>query len=210
MRALLLGALCALLAVAALPTTAAVISDPANDFLPTYTGPKNGDLDVLSAQVFYDGANFTFTSTQNAPIGTTTGGIFVWGINRGAGTPGFPVIAPGVLFDSVFVINPAGGSTVRDLVSGAATPISNISISGASISGVVPLSALPTRGFAAINYTVNLWPRSPGSGDPIISDFAPNNSNAAVTVLTPEPGTMGLFSLVSLGGLALLRRRRSL
>lgn len=207
MRNFLCAALGAILTISAFPAGAATINDPANDFLPSYTGPRNGDLDVLNAQVFFDGANFTFTSTENGLIGTTPGGIFVWGINRGAGTPGFPVIAPGVLFDSVFVINPAGGSTVRDLVSGAATPISGITISGNSISGVVPLNALPTRGFAAIDYQVNLWPRSGAGGDPVISDFAPNNSDAAVTVLTPEPGTMGLMAFVSAGALALHRRR---
>jgi hypothetical protein len=69
---------------------AALISDPAGDFLPTYVGPQNGDLDVLEAEVFFDGSSFLFTSTSNAAIGTTPGGVFVWGINRGAGLRLFP------------------------------------------------------------------------------------------------------------------------
>lgn len=208
MRNWFTAALSGLLFASALPIGAAVISDPANDFLPTYTGPKTGDLDVITAQVFFDGTNFTFTSTQNGLIGTTPAGIFVWGINRGSGTPGFPVIAPGVLFDSVFIINPSGASTFRDSISGVATPITNITVSGATVTGVVPLSVMPTRGFAAINYTVNLWPRSGAAGDGALADFAPNNSNAAVTVLTPEPGTMGFVAFFSVAGLALARRRK--
>ena len=82
--------------LSAVPSTAALISDPAGDFLPSYTGPQNGDLDVLSAQVFFNGSDFRFTSTLNGAIGATPNAIYVWGIDRGAGTPGFPTIAPGV------------------------------------------------------------------------------------------------------------------
>ena len=139
-----------------------LITDPAGDFLPSYTGPKNGDLDVVSAQVFFNGSSFLFTSTEAAPIGTTSGAVYVWGIDRGAGSQGFPGLAPGVLFDSIFIINPAGGSTVRDLINNTSTAISNISFSGSTISGTVPLSALPSLGRAPSQYTVNLWPRFGG------------------------------------------------
>jgi len=66
------------LGVAAAPLSAAPILDAPNDFLPTFNGPHNGDLDVLSAEVFYDGTNFTFRSTENGAIGTTPDGLFVW------------------------------------------------------------------------------------------------------------------------------------
>ncbi len=201
-----LFAITSLFLIGAATSPAATINDPAGDFLPSYAGPQNGDLDVLNAEVFFDGSNFTFTSTQNAAVGTTTGGIYVWGINRGAGMAGFPTIAPGVLFDSVFVINPSGSSVVRDLISGTATPIADITISGSSLSGVVPLSALPSQAFAPGNYQVNLWPRSPGAGDSFVSDFAPDNSTVSVTV-TPEPATLPLFALASLMGVFFLKRR---
>src|SRR5260370_17151342 len=66
------------------PLSAATIVDPAGDFLPTFTtGPRNGDLDVLSAQVLFDGTNFTFTSTENPPIRMPNGSVFVLGLDRG-------------------------------------------------------------------------------------------------------------------------------
>jgi hypothetical protein len=196
------------LLLSAVQSKAAIITDPAGDFLPSYTGPQNGDLDVLSAQVFFNGSSFTFTATMDGAIGTTVGGNYVWGIDRGAGTQGFPTIAPGVLFDSVFLINPAGGSMVRDNIAGVSTPITNISFSGDTITGTVPLSLLPSEGFAPADYLANLWPRSGSSGLNVISDFAPNNSDAAVTS-TPEPAGLALLGGAALAGLAFMRRRKT-
>jgi hypothetical protein len=202
------AALCMLPAV----SPAALIIDPAGDFLPSYTGPHNGDLDVLEAQVFFDGSSFLFTSTSNAAIGTTPGGVFVWGVNRGAGFATLPAIAPGVTFDSVVIIVPDGGSFAQALDTGVTTPIPDVdvSISGAFLSARVPLSALPSLGAAAEDYTVNLWPRSELLLiDPVVSDFAPDNSNAAVTVV-PEPGTMTMFggAFAALALLTRLHRKR--
>src|SRR5262249_35978017 len=85
------------LGVAGTPLSASVITDPAGDFLTTFTtGPRNGDLDVLSAEVLFDGTNFTFTSTENGPIGTTDGSVFVWGVDRGLHNQFFGAFRPGV------------------------------------------------------------------------------------------------------------------
>jgi len=188
--------------------SAEVITDPANDFLASYTGPHNGDLDVISAEVLLEGSTFTFTSTSNAPIGTTPDGVFVWGVNRGSGSQTFPGIAPGVTFDAVVIIVPGGDSFVLDIDNaGAMSPIpaANISVNGADLSATVQVSQLPTRGAAPADYTVNLWPRSELLLiDEVISDFAPDNSNAAVTVI-PEPG---MFGLVGLGIAGVFLRRR--
>lgn len=187
---------------------AALITDPAGDFLPTYTGPANGDLDVLSAEVFYDGSDFRFTSTSAANVGTTPGGVFVWGIDRGAGFLTFPVIAPGVTFDAVVVLAPGATSFVIDLASNVTTdlPAGSVSFNGAFLSGIVSGALLPSLGASPRDYTVNLWPRNEFLlVDEVISDFAPDNSNAAVTVV-PEPGTLGLMAVT--GALVLLRRRR--
>ena len=192
--------------LSAAQSKAAVITDPAGDFIPSYTGPQNGDVDVVSAQVFFDGSSFTFTATMAGAIGTTAGANYVWGIDRGAGTAGFPTIAPGVLFDSVFLINPAGGSMVRDNIAGVSTPITNISFSGDTITGTVPLSLLPSEGFAPADYLVDLWPRSGSTGLNVIADFAPNNSDAGVTS-TPEPAGLGLLGGAVLIGFGFVRRR---
>lgn len=197
LTALMIGVAC----LCSSTSFAAHINDPANDFLPSYTGPHNADLDVLEAEVFLEGSSLRFTSHSAAAIGTTSGGVFVWGIDRGAGFATFPVIAPGVTFDAVAVLVPGGSSFVRDLATNVDTPISNVSFSGADLSAVVPLSAFPSLGAAPSQYTVNLWPRSELSfTDDVISDFAPDNSNAAVTVMAtvPEPTSLALLGAVAL------------
>ena len=187
------------------------VVDPAGDFLPTFTGPRNGDLDVLTAAVTLDGSEFDFTATLNGDVDTTPGVVYVFGVNRGMGTLKFANIGnPGVIFDSTFVINPAGASTVKDLISQTTTTVTDISLSGASISGVVPLSDLPSEGFSSSAYQYNLWPTFvPGNiANSGIADFAPDNSTAAVSS-TPEPGTPSLISVAAvLIALATFRRRK--
>src|SRR5437588_10505763 len=113
------------LGVTGKPLSAALIVDPPNDFLPTFTtGPRNGDLDVLSAQVFFDGKNFTFTSTENGAIGTTEGSVFVWGVDRGFHQAFFGSFRPGVLFDIAVVFFPDLTGLVVDFSPpGAAPPV---------------------------------------------------------------------------------------
>jgi hypothetical protein len=45
-------------------------------------------------EVSFDGSNLVFQSTSAGPIGTTPGALFVWGINRGAGTGASPTSPP--------------------------------------------------------------------------------------------------------------------
>jgi hypothetical protein len=204
----------AVLALCATSATlgAAAIADPAGDFLSTFTtGPRNGDLDVLSAEVFFDGTNFTFTSTENGPVGETDGSFFVWGIDRGLHQAFFGAFRPGVLFDVVVVLQPDHTGLVVDFSPvGAAPPVSlapgSVTVNGNTITGIVPASFLPTRGLQPADYQVNFWPRVglDPSNNAQISDFAPENSDVGVT-LNPEPST-ALF----LGGgmllIGLLRR----
>lgn len=183
--------------------------DPAGDFIATYTGPQNADLDVLSSQVLLNAGIFQFSAALAGPVGTTAGGFYVFGVDRGMGTARFGAIASNVLFDSVVVINSNGTGFTRDLLLGVSTTLapSAISLTGSSISASVAAALLPSTGFAPAAYTYNLWPRSPGAGNGTIADFAPDNSNAAVTAV-PEPQTWALliagFGLV---GTAARRRR---
>ena len=186
------------------PAEAAYI-DPTGDFLSSYTGPQNGDLDVVNFDAQFDGTTFTFSSTSNGAIGTTPGGIFVWGVDRGAHTAGFGAFRPGVLFDAVVIANPNGPS--RAVVNGVTTvlPSSALKVLGNMISISLPASLLPSTGVSVFDYMVNLWPRSGAGGNTVISDFAPDNSDIAVSFV-PEPAAwmillMGLLGLGAVYGM---------
>jgi hypothetical protein len=170
-------------------------SDPVNDFLPSYTGAHNADLDVLSAYGIYDASaqEFTFGATLAGTIGTTTQGAYVWGINRGAGTQRFvtgtPSIGAGISFDAVILVN-ANGTGLVNLFSGPAVNLaaSAITIQNSTVSVVVPVSMLPSTGLAATAYQWNFWPRNQAiTGNAAISDFAPNASTVGLLSVSPVP-----------------------
>jgi hypothetical protein len=197
--------------VSAMPGSATAVSDPPNDFLSTFSGPHNGDLDVVAANVTLNGSNLDFSATLNGAVGQTPGAVYVFGINRGEGTPKFGNIGEGgVIFDSTFVIKGAGGATVNDLINKTSTAITDVTLSGLTISGVVPVSDLPSEGFSPNDYEFNLWPEAgaANAGNTEISDFAPNNAVAPVST-APEPTTMSLFGMTAASAFALLRRRKS-
>ncbi len=193
-----------------------LITDPVGDFLATYNGPQNPDLDIVSAQAIFNGDTFTFTSTQNGAVGMTPG-IYVWGIDTGTNAAPFASFGEtGVLFDTVVILEPGtpGGSFVLNLIPGGAmaTTLPDPTVNGDTLSDVVPLADLGSTGFLPQNYLVNLWTRDSLSGSgqagfDQIADFAPNNSDASVTV-TPEPATTGLFLLCGIAlGAARVRRK---
>jgi hypothetical protein len=189
--------------------------DPAGDFLPTYTGPLAGDLDVLSTGATWDGINFRFFATLNGAVGTTNGAFYVWGVDRGAGTVGFAALAPGVTFDTVVIartslVTPSNPARATGTAAGTALAPGAVTFSGNTISVIVPTALLPSTGRGFSDYTINLWPRATGPvGTNAISDFAPNNSNVRVTTTAPEPGSLGLAVIGGIGLLGgTLRRRR--
>lgn len=185
--------------------------DPVGDFIPSFVGPRNADLDVVTSEMTLEGSQFVFNARLAGPVGLTTGSLYVLGLDRGAGTARFPVIAPGVLFDEVLAVTGRGVATVRDLIAGTATtlPGSATTISGDILTVSFPINLAPSLGLTPSNYTWNLWPRTGAGNDNQISDFAPDNSNVRVTVASvPEPSTVALFSLGAIGFL-LMRRRSS-
>ena len=201
-----------LLLAAALATGAGAafaVNDPIGDFLPSYTGAKNGDLDVVSSFVTYNPGSdtFFFSGTMNAAIGTTSTAFYVWGLDRGTGTARFGALADHVLFDSVVILRLDGSATVN-LLPGATVLAGSATFAGNTISASISGALLPGTGFAKSAYTWNLWPRdSVPVGNAQISDFAPDNSNVGVAVV-PEPSTLALLAL-GLGALGWRAKRRS-
>lgn len=200
--------LAAALAVSA-GTAFAGISDPVNDFLPSYTGAHHGDLDVVSSFVNYNPGTdtFFFSGTMDAAIGTTASAFYVWGVDRGNGAARFGALAPGVLFDSVVIFRLDGTATVNRFNGSNNLPSGTATFAGNTIQGNISGALLTSTGFDKTAYTWNLWPRDGSqSGNAAISDFAPDNSNAAVTVV-PEPSTVALLVL-GLGAMGLVTRSR--
>ena len=196
-------------ALAAGAGAAFAINDPIGDFLPSYTGAKNGDLDVVSSFVTYNAGSdtFFFSGTMNGVIGTTSTAFYVWGLDRGTGTARFGALADHVLFDSVVILRLDGSATIN-LLPGATVLAGAATFAGNTISASISGALLPGAGFAKSAYTWNLWPRdSVPVGNAQISDFAPDNSNVAVAVV-PEPSTLALLAL-GLGALGWRAKRRS-
>jgi hypothetical protein len=191
---------------------AATVVDPSGDFLPTFAGPAAADLDLVSASASLQGGDLTLTATLDGAVGTTPGGFYVWGINRGGGQALFqnstPQLAPGVKFDAVVILRPdLTGAITLILPTVSSTPLDagSVTVSGNTITGVIPISLLTPNGFTPERFRYNVWPRSPGAGNTFIADFAPDNSSFFASV--PEPAAWALM-LAGFGMLGASARRR--
>jgi len=188
------------------PASANTVSDATGDFLPTFIGPNQADLDVTSFSVKYEFSlsAFRLSAVLAGDIDPTTGGIYVIGANTGTG-----VIAPfaalgqaNVIFNNAIIIRKDGTGNVG---ANAINP-ANITISGNMFEALVPLAFLPTTGFKPYQYAFNLWPRLGTGNNNQISDFAPENANIAAV---PEPASWAML-IAGFGMLgAMMRQRRT-
>jgi hypothetical protein len=192
--------------VAPLLAQASVVTDPANDFIPTFTGPHSGDLDLLSVSSTFDGVAFHIGATVNGNIGTLGTSLYVLGFNQGAGTSNFAAIGlPGVAFDSVITVTGTGVTGGRDLPAATAIvlPANALHINGSHFDIDILASLLPSKGLAFGNYGINLWSRDSSQvGNAAIADFA----SASTSLAVPEPQSAALV-LLGLGIAALVRSR---
>jgi hypothetical protein len=190
---------------------ATTVTDPANDFIPTFTGTKSADLDVVSFSVTLTGSVFDLSLTTNGPIGTLPSSLYVFGVNRGAATSNFAAIGvSGVVFDAVITATGTGVLGGRDLVTNTAITFGNskASINGNTLDVLVDESLLPSLGLTALQYGFSVWPRdSSVSGNGQISDFAPNDGTMTASV--PELATWGMLLLGFAGIGAMTYRRKS-
>jgi hypothetical protein len=187
------------------------VVDAGNDFLPSYAGPKDDDLDVLQSDVVIDpqAQTITFSATMKGNIDTRSNKLYAFGVDRGRGEVGRdlvfqgplggePKIGAGVLFDAVAVLGAGGQVLFFDAFNPGFVPVPNVpvTISGNQITATLPLALFPSQGFKPKEYTFNMWPRSQASlANTVVPDFAPDNSNAPVSIA----GKRARFELVRSG-----------
>ena len=186
-------------ACSAWPAHAEPFIDAQGDFLPTYAGPKDADLDVRFADVVIDpkAGTVTVSGVLSGPIDKASGKFYVFGIDRGRGEAGRdlifegalggePKIGHGVRWDAAIGLLANGQAVFFDALNPGVVPLPNVTarIAGSEISATVPLSLLPSQGFSLKDYTFNFWPRSQVSlANTTVSDFAPDNGDARVSIV---------------------------
>jgi len=191
-------------------------TDPAGDFLGTYEGPLNTDLDFTSAAVRLNGSAFDLSLTLAGPASGSANVLYVWGIDRGAGTPRLnalpgPDLDANVKWDSVAVLFGNGTLRVVTFPQAGAPTFTNFAggavFNGNSVTASVPLALLPSRGFTPDDYRFQLWsryrtnPALDGSNTEI-ADFGPR-----MTAQVPEPASWAMM-ILGFAAVGFARRRQ--
>jgi hypothetical protein len=207
MRKLLKSGLALLALVAGTGTAHAItVIDATGDFLPSFVGTQDADLDVTSFSVTYDTNTSTFTlgATFAGAINPANVGRYVIGVSTGpGGNAPFGSIGQGnVRFQQTVTVQKNGTGTVGAVALAAGA----VTINGNAFTALVPIALLPTTGYTFESYGFNLWPRNGGTGVAAISDFSPENSLLAVGNI-PEPSTW-LTMLVGFGAVGGAMRAR--
>jgi hypothetical protein len=166
--------------------------------LSTYTGPKDGDVEIASASATIDGADLVLSATADAPIGTTPGAVYVWGVNTvGASAPA-PFAAEGfgnVLFNNAIAASPGGAG---------------VTVVGDTITDAIALSSLKDVAISPEQFGISLWPVV-GSGFSGFAEFAPGNGTFTPSLAVPEPANWALMIVGIAGvGVAMRASRRKL
>jgi hypothetical protein len=193
MKSVLSGALALAAILAGGPALATTVTS-STGFLSTYTGPKNGDVEIASASATIDGADLVLSATADAPIGTTPGAIYVWGVNTvGASAPA-PFAAEGfgnVLFNNAIAASLGGAG---------------VTVSGDTITDTVAISSLKNVTLSPEQFGISLWPVV-GSTFAGFSEFVPGNGTFTPSVAgaVPEPANWALM-IVGFGGIGAAMR----
>lgn len=194
----------------------ASVSDPVGDFLPTYNPalPMDAGVDIVGADVLFDGSNFFLSATMNGDVRDDPGTLFVWTVNRGSGSLR-PFAPPGssIPLDALIVMFPDGLLRVVTFAGPPTDIAGGTTLVGNTVSGTVPASMLASMGLDPSNYMFGLWsrirvdPAMDGTTAEIADLLAGSGS---VRAAVPEPATWltMLLGFGLIGGLA--RRRRQI
>lgn len=198
----------AALSLIAVPATATTVLDARGDFLPSFAGPNSPDLDVTSFSVIFDSisSSFTLSASLAGAVDPATPGFYVIGANTGTG-----IIAPfgslgqgNVRFNQAVVLR----KDATGNVGATALAPGSVSIVDDMISALIPLSLLPSTGFAPQDYGFNIWPRTGLGNNNQISDFAPENATLSAAVPEPATWAMMIVGFGAVGSAMRLTRRR--
>jgi hypothetical protein len=172
----------------------ALITDPVGDIMPTYAGGVLPGMDVVAHEVAIvpeqDRVVFYGKMAGSVADTATVNGLYLFGVDRGSGTPRFlstpgPAIGPSVTWDSIVRVNPDGTGLFNNVIAGVITPLGpdNIRLSGDEFTVSIPLGLmLPAATRPPAEWTYNLWPRDGIGNNAQVSDLAPDDGNSPFQV----------------------------